>query len=155
MEYFHRDINMGNKNYTNNISDSNMVCFMKQFFLFLYCTMFRTISTLLAFYILFPLILQTLRQFSSRMLVVTVMTMYQVVSKCEHFADIVNLQYYFERHCVPGPGTASDAAGPYWRQEAGDVCHHPPPVQTPSLPHGRGGGSAVSQVLLSQIIQSI
>ena len=40
--------------------------------------MFRTISTMLAFYILFPFILRALQSFSSQMLAVTVMTMYQV-----------------------------------------------------------------------------
>ena len=111
MECFHCDLDMGIKNYTKYIGESNMVCMMKQFLLFHYSTMFRTISTLLAFYINFPFILQALRQFSSRMLVVTVLTMYQVVRKCEHFVDMLNLQYYFERHCVPGPGTSYDAPG--------------------------------------------
>ena len=41
----------------------------------------------------------------------------------------VNLQYYFERHFVPGPGTASDAPSPCGRWEAGDFRHQTPSVK--------------------------
>ena len=61
------------------------------------------VSTLLAIYILFPFILRALQSFSSRMLVVTVMTMYQVVllsAQCQwHIYKVyryVYLQYSFD-----------------------------------------------------------